>query len=268
MFESMKLSGVFAAILFLTGCGTTVTTVNFASAKLPVISSWFGEEPTRISGILSVPIGDGPFPAVVLLHTCGGVGPTIRDDWPNYLNAQGYATLVVDTYGSRGEGRCPNSIGTAPWIFGADAYGALDYLGGLPTIERQRIAVMGFSAGAMAMNNFITWKIRKRGELDFKAAISFYGRCGTMVYEKNPPYPVMEIVGGKDFRIVHSCKLISKDSPVEVQILPGAYHAFDSGYGHGLSTDLAGGIEMLYSKDATNKARELTKVFFAKHLGK
>src|ERR1700761_5352027 len=53
------------------------------------------------------PDGDGPFPSVIALHGCGGLGghsepvlPRYRD-WAEQLLKQGTAVLLPDSYGSR-----------------------------------------------------------------------------------------------------------------------------------------------------------------------
>ena len=53
------------------------------------------------------PDGDGPFPTVIALHSCGGLGghseavaPRYRD-WAEQLLKAGYAVLLPDSYGSR-----------------------------------------------------------------------------------------------------------------------------------------------------------------------
>ena len=53
------------------------------------------------------PDGDGPFPIVIALHSCGGLGahseavaPRYRD-WAEQLLKAGYAVLLPDSYGSR-----------------------------------------------------------------------------------------------------------------------------------------------------------------------
>jgi len=53
------------------------------------------------------PDGDGPFPTVIALHGCGGLGghpeavrPRYRD-WTEQLLKTGYAVLLPDSYGSR-----------------------------------------------------------------------------------------------------------------------------------------------------------------------
>ena len=54
------------------------------------------------------PDGDGPFPTVIALHGCGGLGghseavlPRYRD-WAERLLKEGHAVLLPDSYGSRG----------------------------------------------------------------------------------------------------------------------------------------------------------------------
>lgn len=47
------------------------------------------------------PEGNGPFPAVVLLHTCGGIQPHISD-WGQRLKESGYVALAVDSFTPRG----------------------------------------------------------------------------------------------------------------------------------------------------------------------
>jgi hypothetical protein len=51
--------------------------------------------------VLRRPAGDGPFPAVVLLPTCAGVGGHVHQ-WAGRLTTAGYATLVVDSLTPRG----------------------------------------------------------------------------------------------------------------------------------------------------------------------
>ena len=65
-------------------------------------------EPTPalpIWGHLSGPKGDGPFPAIVLLHSCGGLGRS-SEVWTARLVDWGYVVLNVDSFGPRGEATC------------------------------------------------------------------------------------------------------------------------------------------------------------------
>ena len=57
-----------------------------------------------LKGKLTKPDGDGPFPAVVLLHGCGGMQD--RDyGWVGKLKSWGFVTLMVDSFGPRGESK-------------------------------------------------------------------------------------------------------------------------------------------------------------------
>jgi dienelactone hydrolase len=50
--------------------------------------------PATLSAELSRPSGPGPFPAVVILHGCNGVGPNMYE-WARWLRGEGYAALVL-----------------------------------------------------------------------------------------------------------------------------------------------------------------------------
>jgi poly(3-hydroxybutyrate) depolymerase len=53
-----------------------------------------------LRGLLFRPKGEGPFPAVVLLHGCRGIQPYQRD-WAGKLAEWGYVALLVDSFGPR-----------------------------------------------------------------------------------------------------------------------------------------------------------------------
>ena len=261
---------ILAAVLLpvLAACATGV---SFQNAKLGPDD----QNPQRVSGLLFKPEGKGPFPAVVLLPSCGGLKSHVTTDWPNYLTGLGYVAMTVDSLGSRGFVSC----GDMPWAereprdeffrdVRRDAYGALYYLASLPDVDKNRIAVMGFSLGAIAINNnLIPALSRPSGGLDFKAAISLYGHCNNLYYYSKDSIPLMEIVGEKDINHAPSCEQTGKFYPIliEVHVLPGAFHGFDDVEASG-RYDIVGSY-MQYSGSATRKARELTKAFLAKHLG-
>lgn len=263
MIRSAKVIGFLAAVLLLSAFEKS--SVSFQNASL---GNYDLTEKMRISGLLAMPEGKGPFPAVVLLHTCSGVTSHISDDWPYFLNGLGYATLTVDSFGSRGYGRCPNPMYGDTTGITRDAYGALAFLATRPDIDGDRVAVMGFSFSAFAINDpLLSWRGDNPGKTDFKAAIAFYGRCGDYHgrYTK-ALVPLMEIVGDQDGH-VHGCKAWAEAQPdVELHVLSGAYHGFDKPEQDG-KIDQAG-VYVRYDAAAVEKARELTKAFLAKHLGK
>ena len=107
---------------------------------------------TPMRGMLVVPRGAGPFPAVVMVHGCRGVRPYVQE-WAHAIASWGYVTLLVDSFHTRhipptcsklGEWSAHESVGGR--VF--DAYGALEYLAGLSFVAKDRVAVMGWSDGA------------------------------------------------------------------------------------------------------------------------
>ena len=247
-----------AAVLVLAGCANA-NSVQFQSVTTgPLIES------VKITGLLFKPTGEGVHPAVVLLHTCGGMQPHVTELWPDYLTELGYVVLSVDSYGPRGVSRC--SFGGIGWKEQADdAYGALDYLIGLPFVDGNRVGVMGFSRGAMAINDDIIDRILNEGDPDFKAAIAFYGRCTYIRNHTEESVPLMEIVAENDSFHAPSCIDVGKKLPIEVHVLKGAYHAFDVPQFTSFRND-SFGTPMLYDAAKTREARELTRAFLAKHL--
>lgn len=106
----------------------------------------------RLAGTLTVPQGEGPFPAAILIT---GSGPQDRDEtildhkafavWADALTRRGVAVLRYD---DRGVGASTGSFGTATSAdFATDVRAALDWLGRQPGIDRDRIGLIGHSEG-------------------------------------------------------------------------------------------------------------------------
>ena len=168
----IKIICLLAGILILASCASTNTQFPTGSLGDPYVY------PEIISGILFMPDGDGPFPAVVLLHTCGGLRPHVTQDWPDYLTGLGNVVLAVDSFGSRGVSSCTQLPGGGKIAQAHDAFGALEHLANLPFVDAARVGVMGFSSGAIAINNHIVNSTTKKPDgNDFKAAIALYGNC-------------------------------------------------------------------------------------------
>ena len=258
-----KITRVFcivAVLFFLVECQTT-NRVSFLTAKLDPY-----KKAEKVTGLLSKPDGNGPFPSVVLLHTCGGLQPHVTDDWPRYLKGLGYVTLTVDSFGSRGLGPCPNSLLSDKSRIMMDAYGGFDYLTRLPYVDKNKIAVMGFSLGASVINSeIIPSSKRTLRNNNFKTAICLYGFCYGIT--SDPPFPVMVIIGDKDEYVASSCQSMPDSDMVEIHMLHGIYHGFDMSQINTIREDHFGN-PMLYSWPATKKARELIKMFLAKNLEK
>jgi hypothetical protein len=89
---------------------------------------------------IKTPEGKGPFPTIIGFHAAGGIRKG-NDDWVDYLVGLGYATILVDSFASRGfaQDRIQRGIYkiSAPERAG-DALVALDEARKLPFVEVRR----------------------------------------------------------------------------------------------------------------------------------
>jgi dienelactone hydrolase len=174
-----------------------------------------------IQGYLSRPKGAGPFPAVVLLHTCLGL-PAERASIGKRIAAWGYLALFVDDFATRGlKETCAVDFNQAL----ADASGALAYLASLPNVDAARVAAVGFSQGGDT-----ALKIAAGGAAGFKAAAAFYAPCANVAGTRLD-IPTLILVGAKDevTPAADCARLAKQQAPgtVKLVVYPGAAHAFD-----------------------------------------
>jgi hypothetical protein len=109
---------------------------------------------SQLAGTLSVPKGDGRFPAVVLIS---GTGHNTRDEdvWghkvflvlADALNRNGFAVLRYDKRGVGGSSGNYDAATTAD--FASDAEAAVAWLRTQPQIDPKRIGVLGHSEGGI-----------------------------------------------------------------------------------------------------------------------
>lgn len=249
----------FVSVILLSACSSGW--VHFNNTATPVES---------IRGLLAKPDGQAPFPAIVLLHTSGGLRDHVVYDWPRYFTKLGYVSLSVDTFGSRGyfencvrrKNPLCNTRDHATRI--NDAFGALEYLAEQPFVDTGKIALMGFSLGALAVNELVGSRKTSRSGRNFKAAIAMYGGCTGFQNADKDMIPLAVILGEYE-RSAARCEFHEGNAPAEVYILPKAFHAFDQ-FGVG-GTDQSGNV-MGYSAEATKKAEEIVKLFLERHLRK
>jgi len=186
-----------------------------------------------IEGYLTKPSGDGPFPAVVLLHSCLGLPPD-RSAIGNMIAGWGYVALFVDDFGTRDlKQTCtvdfPESV--------ADAYGALNYIARFAFVDRTRIAALGYSQGAdtaltIASDRFASAFVLSQGA-KFKAAAAFYPPCANQGGARLA-LPTLVLVGDRDnVTPAADCARLARAQPhgiskLKLIVLAGADHVFDN----------------------------------------
>lgn len=232
-----------------------------------VVSIQSGNFDKMLPGFLYRPKGTGPYPAMVLLHTCAGLRPHVFD-WASWLTAQGYVALAVESYSDGCEGGGLTADGFA-W----DAIGALAYLRSLPFVDRERIGVMGWSAGggaALAATSKMgpeNWKsLEPYSGPRFRVAVAFYPNCQEL--PPDPVIPILLLVGeADDWTGYYRCVEVSKElqqqgRTVLWKVYPGVHHGFDQNFpnrevlGHTLE----------YSGWATADSEKRVRAFLAQYL--
>ena len=112
-----------------------------------------------ISGDLSLPKGKGPFPAVILLHPCGGLDDVVLTTLQAHARemlSSGFATLILDSYGPRnltGGKMCSNRLYRSDIRYGIrrdDAFNAMVALQRHANISKENIFLLGLSDGGSA----------------------------------------------------------------------------------------------------------------------
>jgi dienelactone hydrolase len=222
-----------------------------------------------IDGELTRPAGQGSFPAAVLLHGCSGLrGAAIRRDLAGSLVAWGYVVLVVDSFARRGIAHaCTNEAAAAHGgLRPLDALGGLDFLAGLPEVDRDRIVVIGASQGGWAALRLAYARGLLRsdpGSARFKAAVAFYPPCRD--FDGTMSIPTLILTGERDdWTPAADCERMVAErdatgAPIRLVVYTGAFHAFnvrEAEDGRSLY-----GYRLVYDAEATRRSMEELRSF-------
>ncbi len=113
--------------------------------------SWTASDGLLISGILTLPAGDPPFPLILAVH--GGPIWAYQDFWPGELGAllaaRGYAVLMANPRGSWGKGRefAAKVVGDMGGADAQDLLAGVDDVVSSGVADPERIGVTGGSYG-------------------------------------------------------------------------------------------------------------------------
>jgi dienelactone hydrolase len=232
------------------------------------------------------PEGAGPFPAVVLLHSCGGLRSEIRD-WAKAAIDAGYVAFVLDSLGPRGlKTNCFPPTTVYPSRGVKDAFQALDHLKSFSFVDGNRVGFIGFSWGAtvgLLVSTSEGARALSNGRR-FGAVVSLYPMCnfpGTSKYPNAVEYlrpdtdkPLLVLMGEQDNETPPSeClprldALKTKGAPVEWHRYPEATHCWDcASVANQAKTDFQGNrVIYHYSKEITDDSKKRTFDFLGKYL--
>jgi len=201
-----------------------------------VITNLDKQEPQKVEAILKLPNGDGPFPLVI------GVAGSL--DWGSHhleylemFRSIGIATLELQSFSSRGvKSTVGSQVEVTTSMMILDAYKALDKLSAHPKINKDHIAIMGWSLGG-GVALFSGWlplieKINPQNK--FAAHLSIYPPC--IAQPKNPIFsdsPMHILIGELDDWVpADACKELTQQarfagSNIGLTVFPNSHHSFD-----------------------------------------
>lgn len=222
---------VFAFVVFLVGS----VLVDMASGKDrlealadSIIPGANGEP--DVLAYVAQPDGEGPFPAVILIHEFYGLNDSIIGKAEG-LSQEGYYVIAPDTFRGSTTSWIPRAIyqviSTPQEDVIADLDSVFAWLASQPEVDPDRIAIAGFCYGGRASLLYSLHNNR------LAATVVFYG-----VPETDPgaleklPGPVLGIFGGADRSIpVEEVRdfeegLEQAGIPHEITVYEGQPHAF------------------------------------------
>ncbi len=125
------------------------------------------------------PAGEGPFPGMLVLHGCSGVGGHTRE-WADRLASWGYLAVVVDSLGPRGLKSICGRKDLLPGERAADVREALAAVREMPGVDSARMGMIGFSHGGSTVLKAVQSPPGEWGPGGApRAAVSFYPWCET-----------------------------------------------------------------------------------------
>lgn len=180
----------------------------------------------RLPGFLARPETDTPGPAIVMIYEIFGMTPEMRRI-ARELAREGYTVLIPDLF-ARGRVKplcIASTLATMATGRGAalgDCESARRWLADQPTVDADRIGVMGF-----CMGGGFALLLSQTGL--YRVAVPFYGRAGVAV---EPVCPVVASFGGRDLQFADGypqrleADLAERGIPHDVVVYPEAGHSF------------------------------------------
>lgn len=252
----------------------------------------FPSEPSSLSPA-SIPVmalykpeGSGPFPGLVLLHQCAGLGGGGRKpnlsmlEWAKAAVSRGYVALLIDSLGPRGvDTVCYGPKAGVNFPRGVkDALQAAEHLRKFEFVDRKRIALAGYSWGAMigVLVSSKRWGTTLAPGERFNAAISFYPGCRTITPQSARPYeivqpdidrPLLVLMGELDNEsppgecIARLGAAKNAGAPVEWHVYPGTTHCWDCRQLDGRSKIDARGNQVTYQYDENVSGDSTQRMF-------
>jgi dienelactone hydrolase len=242
--NSFLITFLLLVMILSTGCATTIrydVPKNIDLSDIISAKPISGFQKESIYGELYLPKSEEKkVPAVIIMHSSGGVFSWREIKMAKELNAHGIAAFVPYSFSARGVHEVKQTSGT-DISFGmlmADAYAALNLLSSNPKINSEKIAIMGYSSGGVISLLSDDEKVRKvlaNPGLKFAAHVNVYTPALFIFENPSPTKAPMLFLNGESDDICPIDKVMEyveklKKSGAEVHtiVYPNAFHGFDS----------------------------------------
>ncbi len=196
-------------------------------------------KPVVIGGELRIPTTAAErVPAIVIVHGGVGVGDH-EDNWAREFNKMGVAAFILDSFTGRSVADTRANLAQVSSLATlGDSYRALELLSKHPRIDPTKIAIIGFSRGAIAALYASSRRFQALNGpkgVEFAAYIAFYTPCGTTYIEDGnvSDKPIRLFHGTSDDWVpVEPCRqyverLRKAGTDVTLTEYPDSYHRFD-----------------------------------------
>lgn len=234
IFMAISVGALLFLVLGVVGYAAYDARMGASAAELTNVE-FAAEDGTSLGAYLVEPTGEGPHPAVLLIHEWWGLNEDILH-LADELAESGYVVLAVDAYRGRLAQSVPGALmlisTTSQSQIAADIDAAFDYLANLPQVDAERIGSVGFCFGGTQSMRLGT------RQPNLAATVTFYG-SGPIT---NPDElgvmgsngPVLGIFGAEDQSIPldevegFERALNERDVSNTITVYPDVGHAFVS----------------------------------------
>ena len=207
------------------------------SSIADILNGGWQKNRVNISGNLSLPDGDGPFPAVIAYHGSGHVKnmSAWMRELANVLNEKNIAMFALDSYTNRrvsDTGSDQSQLSKATRI--VDAFMALKKLQSHPKILQDKIGITGYSFGGIVAMHVLNSNLKNKvlGDgVGFAASMPVYPSCQTVwINPSRTGAPMLILAGKKDnYTWAKYCeeyteKMQGLGYDVKIKVYPKAHH--------------------------------------------
>ena len=200
------------------------------AADSKTVSYKSGDE--TVQGVLYTPSGNGPFPAIIVIHEWWGLNDWVKEQ-ASKLSDQGYVTLAIDLY--RGKvAKTPDEAheimrGVPEDRAKRDLHAAFEFLVSQPNVKKDRIGAIGWCMGGGY------WLDVALQEPTLAADVVNYGHLATDPQAlKKINAPILGLFGAQDRGIPPADvrkfgeALDQMGKKIEIKIYDDAGHAFEN----------------------------------------